>query len=88
MLANPRRTSFSALTSTLGSFLFSSYSPSPLVYAIMCRYGGYGEPEWGYGVRNIVFRSPDPKKGVDTWIRLQDGETRARVTLDDSYGRK
>jgi len=36
-------------------------------------------------VRNIVFRSPDPKKGVDTWIRLQDGETRARVTLDDTY---
>ncbi|KIJ99308.1 hypothetical protein K443DRAFT_624447 [Laccaria amethystina LaAM-08-1] len=51
-------------------------------------YGGYGEPEWGYGVRNIVFRSPDPKKGVDTWIRLQGGETRARVTLDDTYGRK
>ena len=39
-------------------------------------------------MRNIVFRSPDLKKGVDTWIRLQGGETRARVTLDDTYGRK
>jgi len=51
------------------------------------RYGGYGQAGWGYGVRNIVFHTPDPKAGVETWIRFQDGQTRARVTLDGKYGR-
>ncbi|KAJ3533020.1 hypothetical protein NMY22_g7507 [Coprinellus aureogranulatus] len=50
-------------------------------------YGGYGESWWGYGVRNIVFSSPDPSVPVQTWIRLEAGETRAQITLDDSYGR-
>ncbi|CAL1709282.1 unnamed protein product [Somion occarium] len=48
-------------------------------------YGGYSGTGWGHGVRNIVFTSPDPKEGLDTWIRLEDGETRARVKLDASY---
>ena len=51
------------------------------------RYGGYGKHSWGYGVRNLKFHTPDPKSGVETWIRLQKGETRARVILDDKYGR-
>lgn len=50
-------------------------------------YGGYGGAGWGKGVRNFVFKSPDPKVPVDTWIRLEAGEVRARVTLDDKYGR-
>ncbi|TFK33984.1 Metallo-dependent phosphatase-like protein [Crucibulum laeve] len=50
-------------------------------------YGGYGQPEWGYGVRNIHFTSPDPTHGVETWIRLEEGETRARIMLDHAYGR-
>ncbi|KAF8805826.1 Metallo-dependent phosphatase [Phlegmacium glaucopus] len=49
-------------------------------------YGGYGQPDWGYGVRNLMFYTPDPNAGVETWIRLQEGETRARVILDDQYG--
>ncbi|TDL24537.1 Metallo-dependent phosphatase [Rickenella mellea] len=48
-------------------------------------YGGYSSAGWGYGVRNIILSSPDPSKGVETWIRLQDGTTRARVTLDANY---
>lgn len=48
-------------------------------------YGGYGEYWWGFGVRNLVFTSTDPKDGVNTWIRLERGEIRARVVLDDNY---
>ncbi|KAI0077617.1 Metallo-dependent phosphatase [Panus rudis PR-1116 ss-1] len=48
-------------------------------------YGGYSDSDWGHGVRNVVFSSPDPKVGLDTWIRLEDGETRARVKLDKNY---
>ncbi|KDR72673.1 hypothetical protein GALMADRAFT_142967 [Galerina marginata CBS 339.88] len=50
-------------------------------------YGGYGDASWGYGVRNLFFHTPDPRASVETWIRLQAGETRARVMLDDTYGR-
>ncbi|KAJ3797657.1 Metallo-dependent phosphatase [Lentinula aff. detonsa] len=48
-------------------------------------YGGYGDYSWGYGVRNLVFNSTDPKGGVQTWIRLEDGDIRANVILDPSY---
>ena len=49
------------------------------------RYGGYSGTGWGHGVRNIVFRSPDPKVGPETWIRMEDGETHARIIMDSSY---
>ncbi|ESK86704.1 calcineurin-like phosphoesterase [Moniliophthora roreri MCA 2997] len=48
-------------------------------------YGGYTQPDWEYGVRNVLFSSPDPRKGVETWIRLEQGETRARIILDSNY---
>ncbi|KAI0711535.1 Metallo-dependent phosphatase [Earliella scabrosa] len=48
-------------------------------------YGGYSGTGWGHGVRNIVFRSPDPSVGPETWIRMEDGETHARIILDASY---
>ncbi|KAJ3569368.1 hypothetical protein NP233_g5090 [Leucocoprinus birnbaumii] len=51
-------------------------------------YGGYGEPTWGFGVRNIIFHSsPDgglPK--AESWIRLEEGETRAHVWLNSTLG--
>lgn len=50
-------------------------------------YGGYSSPGWGHGVRNIVFPSADPTSGLETWILLEGGQTRARVTLDGNYGR-
>lgn len=50
------------------------------------RYGGYSKPGWGHGVRNIVF-SADPSVGPETWIRFENGDTRARVTLDERYDR-
>ncbi|KAF9041456.1 Metallo-dependent phosphatase-like protein [Panaeolus papilionaceus] len=50
-------------------------------------YGGYGQAGWGFGVRNLVFESPDPSVGIETWIRFEDGDTRAKVTLDEKYGR-
>jgi hypothetical protein len=49
-------------------------------------YGGYTGDGWGHGVRNILFQSPDPNVGLITWIRLEDGETRANVTLDRYFG--
>ncbi|KAF9525232.1 Metallo-dependent phosphatase-like protein [Crepidotus variabilis] len=48
-------------------------------------YGGYDSEGWGHGVRNFLFGTPDPKAGVETWIRLEEGTTKARVTLDSSY---
>ncbi|GJE86758.1 metallo-dependent phosphatase [Phanerochaete sordida] len=48
-------------------------------------YGGYSSDGWGHGVRNIVFSTPDPSVGPETWIRLEEGETRARITLDKNY---
>ncbi|EJF56970.1 Metallo-dependent phosphatase [Dichomitus squalens LYAD-421 SS1] len=48
-------------------------------------YGGYSSTGWGHGVRNIVFRSPDPNVGPETWIRMEDGETHARIIMDSSY---
>lgn len=48
----------------------------------MLRYGGYGDPAWGYGVRLFRF---GPRGGVDTWIRLEEGEVRARVRLDTAF---
>ncbi|KAF8877196.1 hypothetical protein BD779DRAFT_1558559 [Infundibulicybe gibba] len=51
------------------------------------RYGGYDDDGWGHGVRNIQFSSPNPQAGPETWIRLEDGETRARITLNQQYKR-
>lgn len=51
------------------------------------RYGGYDGTGWGHGVRNVVFSPTALNKSPETWIRLEDGHTRARVTLDDAYGR-
>ncbi|KAG5652693.1 hypothetical protein H0H81_004078 [Sphagnurus paluster] len=48
-------------------------------------YGGYSSSGWGHGVRNLVFKSPDPTVAVETWIRLEEGETRARITLNSLY---
>ncbi|KAF9525411.1 Metallo-dependent phosphatase [Crepidotus variabilis] len=48
-------------------------------------YGGYDSAGWGHGVRNLLFRTPEPTASVETWIRLEEGEERARVTLDDKY---
>ncbi|KAI0367223.1 Metallo-dependent phosphatase [Pilatotrama ljubarskyi] len=48
-------------------------------------YGGYSSAGWGHGVRNVVFRSPKPSVGPETWIRMEDGETHARIVLDSSY---
>ncbi|KAJ7593238.1 Metallo-dependent phosphatase-like protein [Mycena floridula] len=50
-------------------------------------YGGYGTDGWGFGVRNLVFSTPNPACGVRTWIRLEDGSTRAEITLDEMYKR-
>ncbi|KAJ6498369.1 Metallo-dependent phosphatase-like protein [Mycena vitilis] len=48
-------------------------------------YGGYDKPGWGHGVRNIVFsrdtNSITSTNRVETWIRLEGGETRARLSL-------
>ncbi|KAH7105234.1 Metallo-dependent phosphatase [Auriculariales sp. MPI-PUGE-AT-0066] len=52
-------------------------------------YGGYGQHEWGYGVR--LFEFVPQHKGiraldngmysVKTWIRLEEGEVRAKMDL-------
>ena len=60
-------------------------------------YGGYSDAGWGHGVRNLVFPSSavsgldspqsqlNTSVPLETWIRLEYGETRARVWLDASY---
>ncbi|KAF5354531.1 hypothetical protein D9758_011240 [Tetrapyrgos nigripes] len=48
-------------------------------------YGGYTQDGWGYGVRNLVFKSTKPDTTVDTWIRLEGGEEKARVVLGPDY---
>ncbi|CCL99776.1 uncharacterized protein FIBRA_01798 [Fibroporia radiculosa] len=48
-------------------------------------YGGYSDAGWGHGVRNILFSSPEPGDAVETWIRLENGTTRARVMLNAGY---
>lgn len=53
-------------------------------------YGGYGQPSWGYGVRNFVFHASDIRDNesqlaqVESWIRLEEGDTRAHVWLDNT----
>jgi hypothetical protein len=49
------------------------------------RYGGYGSPGWGHGVRDFVFSANNVTGGVDTWIRLEDGRKRAIVRLDKNF---
>ncbi|KAF8180694.1 Metallo-dependent phosphatase [Mycena galopus ATCC 62051] len=58
-------------------------------------YGGYDKPGWGHGVRNVLFLSSSAKESltdavvnpdiqsnrVETWIRLEGGETRANLVL-------
>ncbi|KAF8648134.1 hypothetical protein AX16_006384 [Volvariella volvacea WC 439] len=48
-------------------------------------YGGYDREGWGHGVRNLVFRSPDPRDDIDTWIRFEDGTKGAEIVLNDGY---
>jgi len=48
-------------------------------------YGGYTGDGWGYGVRNLLFKSANPSDGVETWIRMEAGETHARITLNAQY---
>ena len=48
-------------------------------------YGGYDRPGWGHGVRNLLFKTTDPKAAIESWIRFENGETRARVVLDENY---
>ncbi|KAF8157064.1 Metallo-dependent phosphatase-like protein [Crassisporium funariophilum] len=50
-------------------------------------YGGYTKAGWGQGVRNFKFTSTDPTSGVQTWIRMENGEQRAGVVLDQNYKR-
>lgn len=51
-------------------------------------YGGYDKPGWGHGVRNLLFRSSHPDHGIETWIRFENGTTRARIILDVKYDTK
>lgn len=34
-----------------------------------------------------MFPSADPASGLETWILLEGGQTRAKVTLDGNYDR-
>jgi len=52
---------------------------------ILVSYGGYGSPGWGFGVRNLVFKGFDTIGTVKTWIRMEDGEKKAMLDLDESF---
>lgn len=85
---NQPKTSFSALINIPGKY--SLFIILIVILTGRIRYGGYGDPAWGYGVRNIVFHTSGTGNGkpkVESWIRLEEGETRAHVWLDENYGR-
>lgn len=85
---SPPKTLSSALINILGTYDLKKiqiFRSAKILIAF--RYGGYDSPDWGHGVRNLLFHTPDPTASVETWIRLEDGETRARITLDSDYGR-
>ena len=79
----PTRTSYSALTNTLGTPILPFTLISPVQRSLF-RYGGYTRG-WAHGVRNLLFTSPDPTAGVKTWIREEDGTVKASITLDSNY---
>ena len=78
---------FSALINILGGPIFFCRKCHHIFLIMDGSYGGYSGPGWGRGVRNLNFHTSDPNAGVETWIRLHEGEIRARVILDDQYGR-
>lgn len=82
---NQQRMLFSALTNIPGKSYAMATSFTILADTKSCSYGGYSSDGWGHGVRNIVFSTPYPSVGPESWIRLEHGETRARVRLDENY---
>jgi hypothetical protein len=85
VLESPLKTSSSVLTNTQGESPFLLLRLDRCLNPYLVRYGGYSSAGWGHGVRNLVFNSPDPSAGVETWIRLENGDTHARITLDKNY---
>lgn len=79
--------SYSVSTSTPGMTLTFVLVEIDLMAMVMFRYGGYSSAGWDHGVRNFVFSSSDAVVAPETWIRLENGTTRAHVTLDNNYGR-
>lgn len=49
------------------------------------RYGGYSGPNWGRGVRSLVFPSAVPLEGVETYIMMENGTSHAKVILDEHF---
>lgn len=48
-------------------------------------YGGYSSKGWGRGARILLLHSSFPHDGIETYILLEDGSTRAKVTLNEGY---
>lgn len=48
-------------------------------------HGGYGKPDWGFGVRNVVFEQFDTTSTFKTWIRMEDGEKKAILNIDAAF---
>jgi hypothetical protein len=48
-------------------------------------YGGYGK--WTRGSRQILVREALQRNGVESWIRLEDGNESGRVILNSTFGR-
>jgi len=91
VLVSQRKTSFSVSTNIQGKFMSIALGSKLFVLKKMFHsYGGYGQPSWGYGVRNFVFHVSDIRDGesrlaqVESWIRLEEGDTRAHVWLDNT----
>jgi len=87
-----RKTSFFVSTNIQGRFMFIHPFgfKNVRVEKQSHSYGGYGQPSWGYGVRNFVFHASDIRDNesqlaqVESWIRLEEGDTRAHVWLDNT----
>jgi len=85
-LVTQERRLFSASTSMQGGLTFMGGPLQMTLNPFFRRsYGGYDSPDWGHGVRDFVFHAHNVTKGVDTWIRLEEGTRRAIVKLDKDF---
>lgn len=57
----------------------------PFCFGRHTGYGGYGK--WTRGSRQIFVREGMMGKGVESWIRLEDGGESGRVVLNGTFGR-
>lgn len=88
MLVKRNKMWYSVSQNTQGRSILDMTWISLLKLLLLCRYGGYGSPGWGFGVRNFLFSDFDTITSVKTWVRMEDGETKSTLDLNSSFDPK